>query len=207
MSLAEYASDSLFQLLRGVNGARLCPSWLDASRLREQGVVMRFPRHVAELTTRGRRLAAELAQSLAGAGLPALLRHGDRNSMRFSVESRVPFLTPDLANFLLTLPEDHLISARGETKHIFRLAMRGIVPDEVLDRRDKIGFVTPEKQWLLQLAPQVREWLREPIDVPFFNQPEVLKAFDAVVSGRLPFTWQVWRWINFTRWHARHFAH
>jgi asparagine synthase (glutamine-hydrolysing) len=206
-TLAEYAGDTLFQLLRQVNGSSLCPHWLDANLLRDAGVVLRFPRHVAELSAPGRRLAAELAQSAVGSGLPALLRHGDRNSMRFSVESRVPFLTHDLANFLLTLPEDYLISDRGETKRVFRLAMRGIVPDAVLDRRDKIGFVTPEKQWLLQIAPQVREWLREPIDVPFFKQAEVLKSFDAVVEGRRPFSWQVWRWINFTRWHARHLEH
>lgn len=203
-TLAEYAGDTLFQLLRQVNGSSLCPHWLDANLLRDAGVVLRFPRHVAELSAPGRRLVAELAQSVVGSGLPALLRHGDRNSMRFSVESRVPFLTTDLANFLLTLPEEYLISARGETKHVFRLAMRGIVPDAVLDRRDKIGFVTPEKQWLLQMAPQVRDWLREPIDVPFFKQAEVLKSFDAVVAGQQPYSWQVWRWINFTRWHARH---
>jgi asparagine synthase (glutamine-hydrolysing) len=57
------------------------------------------------------------------------------------------------------------------------------------------------------MAPQVREWLREPIYVPFFKQSEVLKSFDAVVAGRQPFSWQVWRWINFTRWHSRHMAH
>jgi len=203
-TLAEYLDDRLFQLMRRVNGASACPEWLDANLLRDQGVQLRFPRHAAELSENGRRLVAELAQALVGAGLPALLRHGDRNSMRFSVESRVPFLTTDLADFLLTLPEDYLISNGGETKHVFRMAMRGIVPDAVLGRRDKIGFVTPEKQWLLQMAPQVREWLREPIDVPFFKQDKVLTAFDAVVAGKRPFTWQVWRWINFTRWHARH---
>ncbi|MES2949209.1 MAG: asparagine synthase (glutamine-hydrolyzing) [Pseudomonadota bacterium] len=203
-TLAEYMNDTVFQSMRQVNGEHSCPSWLDANALHDLGVKVQFPRHAAELSTAGRRVVAELAQTLVGAGLPALLRHGDRNSMRFSVESRVPFLTTDLADFLLTLPEEYLISAQGETKHIFRMAMRGIVPDVVLNRRDKIGFATPERNWLLQMAPQVREWLREPIDVPFFKQAEVLRSFDAVVSGKLPFSWQVWRWINFTRWHARH---
>jgi asparagine synthase (glutamine-hydrolysing) len=203
-TLAEYAGANLYQLLRQANGGRRCPTWLDANVLLDEGVQLSFTRHVAPLSASGRRLAGELGQSLVGSGLPALLRHGDRNSMRFSVESRVPFLTTDLANFLLTLPEEYLISARGETKHVFRLAMRGIVPDAVLDRRDKIGFATPERQWLLQMAPQVREWLREPIDLPFFKQAEVLKSFDAVVAERKPYSWQVWRWINFTRWYQRH---
>ena len=145
---------------------------------------------------------AELALSLSRRGLPALLRHGDRNSMRFSVESRVPFLTLDIVSLLLSLPEDYLISRNGETKHIFRAAMRGIVPDEILDRRDKVGFATPEQEWLLGMAETARAWLREGLDVPFLGQDEVLKEFDLIASGRKPFSWKVWRWINFARWNS-----
>ncbi|GKS98846.1 asparagine synthase (glutamine-hydrolyzing) [Acidovorax sp. SUPP3434] len=205
-AVAEYTSDSAYQTLRRMNGADACPPWLDARILADAGVALRFPREVPTQTAPGRRLVAELARSLHGVGLPGLLRHGDRNSMRFSVESRVPFLTTELADFLLTLPEEYLVSPQGETKHLLRRAMRGLVPDEILDRRDKIGFATPEQAWLLQMAPQVREWLRYPLNLPFFRQDEVLKAFDQVVAGQRPFSWQVWRWINFTRWHAQHFA-
>ncbi|SDD27665.1 Asparagine synthase [Paracidovorax valerianellae] len=205
-AVAEYTSDSAYQALRRMNGADACPPWLDGRVLADAGVALRFPREVPTQTAPGRRLVAELARSLHGVGLPGLLRHGDRNSMRFSVESRVPFLTTELADFLLTLPEEYLVSPQGETKHLLRRAMRGLVPDEILDRRDKIGFATPEQAWLLQMAPQVREWLRYPLNLPFFRQDEVLKAFDQVVARQRPFSWQVWRWINFTRWHAQHFA-
>jgi len=205
-AVAEYTSDSAYQALRRMNGTDACPPWLDGRVLADAGVALRFPREVPTQTAPGRRLVAELARSLHGVGLPGLLRHGDRNSMRFSVESRVPFLTTELADFLLTLPEEYLVSPQGETKHLLRRAMRGLVPDEILDRRDKIGFATPEQAWLLQMAPQVREWLRYPLNLPFFRQDEVLKALDQVVAGQRPFSWQVWRWINFTRWHAQHFA-
>ncbi len=83
--------------------------------------------------------------------------------------------------------------------------MRGLVPQEVLERRDKIGFATPEHAWLLQMAPRVREWLRQPLGLPFLRQEALLAAFDEVAAGRRPFSWQMWRWINFTRWHAQHF--
>ncbi|MFN4028665.1 MAG: asparagine synthase (glutamine-hydrolyzing) [Acidovorax temperans] len=205
-AVAEYTNDAAYQALRRLNGAKACPSWLDGNLLADAGVALRFPRELPPQTGPGRRLVAELARSLHGVGLPALLRHGDRNSMRFSVESRVPFLTTTLADFMLTLPEEYLVSPLGETKHLLRKAMRGLVPDEILDRRDKIGFATPEQAWLMQMAPQVREWLRYPLGLPFFRQGEVLKAFDEVVAGRRPFSWQVWRWINFTRWYARQFA-
>ena len=123
--------------------------------------------------------------------------------MRFSVESRVPFLTIDMVEFLLSLPEEYLISASGETKSIFRAAMRGIVPDAILDRRDKIGFATPEKQWIAAIGSTVRGWLSEDWNLPFLNQREVLREFDQIMAGTRPFSWVVWRWINYVHWHKR----
>ncbi|WP_212644811.1 asparagine synthase (glutamine-hydrolyzing) [Delftia sp. PE138] len=205
-AVAEYAGEDVYQWLRRLNRGQAAPAWLYAAVLQENGVLLRFPHPRPVVTAPGRRLCAELARSLHGVGLPGLLRHGDRNSMRFSVESRVPFLTTALADFLLTLPEEYLVAPNGETKHLLRRAMRGLVPDEVLNRRDKIGFATPEKDWLMQMAPQVREWLRQPLNLPFLRQDEILKAFDQVVAGQRPFSWQVWRWINFTRWYARQFG-
>ena len=76
--------------------------------------------------------------------MSSLLRHEDRNSMANSIESRVPFLTTDFAEFLLSLPEEYLVSKSGETKSIFRESMKGIVPQRILGRKDKIGFATPE---------------------------------------------------------------
>ncbi|WP_047217132.1 asparagine synthase (glutamine-hydrolyzing) [Delftia lacustris] len=205
-AVAEFTGDGAYHLLRRLNGTQATPSWLDGHVLHEAGVSLRFPRPRSDVTAPGRRMNAELARSLHGLGLQGLLRHGDRNSMRFSVESRVPFLTTALADFLLTLPEEYLVAPDGETKHLLRRAMRGLVPQEVLERRDKVGFATPEQAWLMQMAPQVREWLRQPLNLPFLRQDEILKAFDQVVAGKQPFSWQVWRWINFTRWHARQFG-
>ena len=69
--------------------------------------------------------------------------------MIHSVESRVPFLITDLAEFLLTLPEQFLLPNEGTTKYIFREAMKGIVPQQILKRKDKIGFETPERNLIL----------------------------------------------------------
>lgn len=202
--VAELVTGDCYETLRQLYDGGPAPSWLNKGTLEDAGVRVAYPRQRAVFSS-GRRLVADLALSITRRGLPALLRHGDRNSMRFSVESRVPFLTTDLANFLLSLPEHYLISDRGETKSIFRKAMRGIVPDEILDRRDKLNFVTPEKQWLISMAPQVRKWLSEDIQLPFLNQSEILKEFDLIVAGKKPFSWQVWRWINFIRWYKRFF--
>jgi len=199
---AEMTEGSLYALLRRVNGSDALPAWLNAEPLVERGVISHFPRMRSPHSEAGRRVVAELALSLTRRGLPALLRHGDRNSMRFSVESRVPFLTLDMVNLLLSLPESYLVSPKGETKHVFRAAMRGIVPDDVLDRRDKIGFATPEQAWLVSMADTVRGWLREDLGLVFFNQAEVLREFELIIAGKKHFSWQVWRWINFCRWHS-----
>lgn len=203
--IGEYVDGTVYDFLRTLNGSNHQPAWLAAHLLKDHGVFVGFTRQKSPFNLSERRLVAELALSITRRGLPSLLRHGDRNSMRWSVESRVPFLTADLANFLLSLPESYLISQQGETKSVFRAAMRGIVPDEILDRKDKVGFETPEKLWLIGMADQIRVWLSVDISVAFLNQKEIIKEFDLIVAGKKPFSWQVWRWINFIRWYQLFF--
>jgi asparagine synthase (glutamine-hydrolysing) len=204
LAVAEMTDGAAYQALRRLSGREALPAWIRSDALAQRGVSLRHPRQRPELYERGRRVMAELAHSLTKRGLSSLLRHGDRNSMRFSIESRVPFLTLEQADLLLSLPEHYLISQAGETKSVFRAAMRGIVPDQILDRKDKIGFQTPEQLWLTSMAGTVREWLRADIGLPFLDQAEILREFEDIVGGRKVFSWQVWRWINFIRWH-QHF--
>ena len=89
-----------------------------------------------------------LYQAQTSKGLPTLLRHGDRNSMISSIEGRVPFLNTKLSEFVFSLPEKFLVSDSGLTKSILRSSLAGIVPDQILDRKDKIGFQTPELRLL-----------------------------------------------------------
>lgn len=194
--------DDLYGAARKVLGRDFAPPWLKVNMLADAGIALKESRSLLSSESSGRRVIEQLAKSLQQRGLPALLRHADRNSMRFSVESRVPFLTVPMANLLLSLPEDYLISRNGETKSVFRAAMRGIVPDAVLDRRDKIGFATPERDWLVSLSDKLRVWLQDSDAVPFINRDALLQSFDAVMAGKARFTWQVWRWVNFVRWHA-----
>ncbi len=120
--------------------------------------------------------------------------------MRWSVESRVPFLTTDIAEFLLSLPEPYLISQQGETKHIFRAAMRGIVPDAILDRKDKVSFATPEQAWLKQLGNTIFDWLEAAEALPFLNAAQCRREVKMIIEGGRCFDFQAWRLINFCRW-------
>ena len=79
--------------------------------------------------------------------LPSLLHFEDRNSMAFSIESRVPFLDHRLVEFGFTLDNEDRIHD-GTTKFILREAVRDIIPEAVYQRRDKKGFSTPGASWL-----------------------------------------------------------
>jgi asparagine synthase (glutamine-hydrolysing) len=131
-----------------------------------------------------------------------LLRYEDRSSMAESIESRVPFLVPRIATFVLSLPEEFIVSPDGTSKAVFRRAMRGIVPDEILDRRDKKGFATPEARWLVALAPWVQSILGSDAAsaIPVLDGRAVVEHWGRVVAGRSRLDAHVWRWINLIRW-------
>lgn len=196
-------SDRVYKVLRTILGRSYTPPWLNMNLLVSAGVALHKQRLPLDKRYRRRRVVERLAASLETCNLPALLRHGDRNSMRFSIESRVPFLTKALCELAYSLPEEYLISDAGETKSVFRSAMRGIVPDAILDRRDKVGFESPQHRWLVESADTIRPWLRAADQVPYLNSKQLMLGFDAFVAGRRGLSQQVWRWINYIHWYDR----
>jgi asparagine synthase (glutamine-hydrolysing) len=100
------------------------------------------------LTERGFDLNRALYSDLSRYSIPQLLRYEDKNSMRWSIESRVPFLDYRLVELALSLPSSCKIR-KGTTKYILRKAMKGLVSDRILERKDKIGFAAPDEDWLM----------------------------------------------------------
>lgn len=149
----------------------------------------------------GNLLEAQLKESLT-LSLRSLLRYEDRNSMAFSIESRVPFLTPSFARLVLSLPEDYIIGNDGLTKRVFRAAMRGIVPDAVLDRRDKIAFQTPEHTWMRRVRPWCEGILSSDVarSIPVFDHSALMQEWNAGLADARRYHAWMWRWINLVRW-------
>jgi len=191
--------DSL-AFFKRILGEDVSPAWLNRGALAERGVELRVPRMRLVEKRRGRRLAALLSSSTTRQGLPSLLRHGDRNAMRSSLEGRVPFLTRDIADFCLSLPESYILDDQGTTKAIMRSALRGIMPDEILDRRDKIGFGTSELAWLKAIEPWIMTSLAGAERVGILNADALRRQTSAVLAGRAPFSWSTWRAINLVLW-------
>ncbi len=96
--------------------------------------------------------------------VPVILHEDDLNAMYFSIENRSPFLDRSLFEFCFQIPSRHLIRD-GFGKAVLRDAMRGIVPNRVLDNRHKVGFNASILSFLDVHDPGVREYLldRSPI--------------------------------------------
>jgi asparagine synthase (glutamine-hydrolysing) len=71
--------------------------------------------------------------------------------MAFAREVRLPFLSHELVEFLFTLP-DGMKVGEGETKRILRAAMADLLPDELVKRKDKLGFRPPQDAWMAHPA-------------------------------------------------------
>ncbi|MDB6097042.1 MAG: hypothetical protein JWM09_1320 [Francisellaceae bacterium] len=148
------------------------------------------------------KMKEQLHYTFVEQSLPVLLRIADRNSMAFSIESRLPFLTPQLAQFVFSLPENYIIDNKARTKAIFRDSMKDIVPAEILSRKDKIGFSTPEETWLRINHEWVTTILNSETahSIPFFEHKKLIQEWSEFSFGRSNFDWRFWRWINLIQW-------
>jgi len=90
--------------------------------------------------------------------VPVILHEDDRNSMRYSVENRSPYLDRNLAEFMFSVPGEHLIKD-GYAKYLLRASGEGVVADSVrLDKR-KRGFNAPIDSLVNRSDPDTREQL------------------------------------------------
>ncbi|MGI8842204.1 MAG: asparagine synthase (glutamine-hydrolyzing) [Gemmatimonadaceae bacterium] len=89
------------------------------------------------------------------AQLPYYLRNGDHLTMSIPLEHRFPFLDWELVEFGARIPVAHLYR-NGWTKYVLRQAMRGILPDSVVWRRDKMGFPFPFRRFFTDHEASLR---------------------------------------------------
>ena len=139
---------------------------------------------------------------LLATNLPALLHWEDRNSMAFSIESRVPFLDHRVVEFLATLPLHQKIR-NGVTKYILRKAIRGLVPEAIRCRMDKMGFVTPEEVWMKEgLRPFVLAILTSPSfrARKYWDADEVLASYTSYIEGKPAYSPEIWRIVCTELW-------
>lgn len=143
--------------------------------------------------TGGTRLKQFLYQLIYVTLLPTLLHTEDINSMAFSIESRVPFLDHRLVELCFSLDNDDIIRD-AETKYIMRKALRGVLPDAIADRKDKVGFITRgDRTWLRGRLRHLLEGdFRELADVVDTKKiKEVVQAYNNGDNRNSLFLWRL----------------
>ena len=146
-----------------------------------------------------RTLADERRAEVLSTSLPALLRYEDRNSMAFSLEARTPFLDFRIVEWAMAVGSDSLLRD-GWTKAPLRDAMAGLLPDSVRRRRDKIGFAVPQRRWLREAAPAVREWLGPGARVRPLMRDGILDKWLAGSDEGLARRAGLWRLLSLEMW-------
>ena len=123
-----------------------------------------------------------------------LLMRLDKMGMGAGLETRVPFLDHKVVELAMSIPEQ-VITRGNESKHILKKAVRGIVPDDIIDR-EKQGFGVPIHEWS---SGQFGEFAQRELSefcgkTDFLDKPAVMTL---IQSGRGRHAWFL---LNFALW-------
>ena len=129
-----------------------------------------------------------------------LLMRVDKMTMGVSLESRVPFLDHKLVELAMSIP-DSLKIKNGTLKYILKEAVRGVIPDELIDRK-KQGFGVPVHEWLFdKLGDYTKNELSKFCDATdFFDKKQVMRLLEQR-QGEKP-----WFLLNFAMWHNEYIS-
>ncbi len=130
--------------------------------------------------------------------IPALLHYEDRSSMAHSIESRVPFLDYRLVELGVNLKTNYL-SHRGMSRPLYRKALKPYLPEEVVNRKDKLGFPVPFKEWT---KGELKEFIYDSL---FHDGNTLFEYIDKAnlehnikdhYSGIKDYSWEIWRLLS-----------
>jgi asparagine synthase (glutamine-hydrolysing) len=129
----------------------------------------------------------------------------DRMSMAHSIESRVPLLDNEVIDFAAALPSSLKIH-NGRRKHVLKNAVRGLLPDGILDRR-KQGFGVPLGVWFrggltgvfsdVLASPRTRQR-------GYFNASFIDRIVREHLTGKRDHTLRLWQLLVFELWHRQY---
>lgn len=164
----------------------------------------------APLDPRWERLSLDeiLRLTLFSTAIPHLLRWEDKNAMRWSVETRLPFLDPALVEAAYSLPAETKLKS-GRTKVLFREQVADLVPSMVLNRKDKLGFETPDVEFFRK--KKIADYCKDIIysedfkKQPFWNWRSIEKQYSEFLKGRNNRAKDVMQWISLGVWLKKFF--
>lgn len=133
--------------------------------------------------------------------LKSYLKCEDRCSMWHSVESRTPFSDDiKLIEYVFSIPSKYKIQ-NGQLKYLLRNAMKGTVPQAVLERRDKKGYKTPNRKWIAEIRNNIRHIFEEPTVKEFIDTEKLLKDYEKIFNApNAPDNNRIFKLIAFPVW-------
>jgi asparagine synthase (glutamine-hydrolysing) len=131
--------------------------------------------------------------------LPHLLRYEDRNSMAFSIEARLPFLDYRLVEFVFERAGALRIQ-NGWTKSLHRDAVQDLLPADITWRKDKLGFATPQQQWLSDQSGVWQDLIEQKeADAGFLDLAKIRTELRHLIQDASQ-NHKIWRWLCLTAW-------
>lgn len=133
--------------------------------------------------------------------LPALLQVEDRMSMAHGLESRVPFLDHPLVEFVATIPADKKFMG-GNMKHLLKQVFAPEIPPEIINRRDKMGFPVPLKEWF---SSDLHDFVMDIFNTmaarqrPYIDSKAVIQNF----GNEMRFSRKTWGLLSLELWHQQ----
>ncbi|MCS6819291.1 MAG: asparagine synthase (glutamine-hydrolyzing) [Chitinophagales bacterium] len=136
------------------------------------------------------------------------LRIEDKNSMKFGVEVRVPYLEHQLLDFVMNIPSEYKIR-NGEVKYVLKHAVKDILPEIIFKRNNKVGFEAPMDRWMKEkifydkLGDMIHSSNQNMKN--YLNLNYVRKCFEEHIKGRKNHSVTLWKYMYLTRWYQLFF--
>ncbi|MFN8209101.1 MAG: asparagine synthase (glutamine-hydrolyzing) [Bacteroidales bacterium] len=159
-------------------------------------------RDIRSFTTTSR-LSQFLYNQLMSVSVQTLLHYEDRNSMAHSIESRVPFLDYRLVELAFSLPSGYKMKGY-QGKYIHRQALRELVPQPILERKDKVGFLAPGEHFWLRggMREMVSDLFcsRHFLERGIYDHRKIRKAWELYLGGDTRKGSIIWKVMALETW-------
>lgn len=133
--------------------------------------------------------------------LPALLHVEDRMGMAHGLETRVPMLDHKLVEFAATIPANVKFEG-GNMKQMLKIAFKDVLPEKLINRRDKMGFPVPLKEWF---GADLKDFVQDIFSSqqaksrPFMHADKVVQGF----ADEAKFSRKTWGLLSLEIWHQQ----
>ena len=132
--------------------------------------------------------------------LKGYLKCEDRCSMWHGVEARTPFADDiNMIEYVFNIPGNYKIQ-KGVKKYLLKEATEHILPQEIYNRKDKMGYVTPNNQWVYEIKDELRKYFTPDLE-EYFNYDLLMKNYDSFFNQiHIPENQRMFKFIAFAVW-------